>query len=442
MCNSGVFRWGDRRKVEFLTCSTLDPRAASVPCQLEKFNIQNAVVNRRLFHTENFPSCSLHLSFISSFDDFFFHFTKCLFMMRFYSVGLLLLLGNLSPALGGSNVVDKRGLFSTVGVTTTTTSTPTASPTSVNESSLPSCGQTCFNAMLAQYSALGCATEEPACLCENVDFSNGLRDCSNGACGTAVGSTVIAFGSAYCASATFGQTPTTKPAATATSLDEASLPSCGQTCFNAMLAQYSALGCAAADSTCLCKNVDFSNGLRDCSNGACGTSVGSTVIAFGSAYCYAATATTMLTVASTTKSSSQSSSTTSSSSTVGSTSKSSTSKSTTLSLTTSVSHSVPSTSATHIGPITYDLEITSTFTAPPECTEKSFTQTIEYQDIWQNMINPVPSSTYMSCYPSQFYSSVLAVASGIPLPPFSALICPESWETYDFNATYIICCPK
>lgn len=68
---------------------------------------------------------------------------------------------------------------------------------------LPSCGQLCFNNMLAQYASLGCASEkDAACLCWNVNFGYGLRDCSNGGCGPAVASTVIAFGSSYCASAT------------------------------------------------------------------------------------------------------------------------------------------------------------------------------------------------------------------------------------------------
>ena len=54
--------------------------------------------------------------------------------------------------------------------------------------------------MQDQYSTLGCAsTSNAACLCSNVNFGYGIRDCANGACGTAVASTVIAFGSSYCA---------------------------------------------------------------------------------------------------------------------------------------------------------------------------------------------------------------------------------------------------
>jgi hypothetical protein len=57
--------------------------------------------------------------------------------------------------------------------------------------------------MQSQYSTLGCAsTSNVAFLCSNVNFGYGIRDCANGACGTAVASTVIAFGSSYCASVT------------------------------------------------------------------------------------------------------------------------------------------------------------------------------------------------------------------------------------------------
>ena len=140
--------------------------------------------------------------------------------------------------------------------------------------------------MLAQYSTLGCAPLDAYCLCNNANFTYGIRDCSNGACGTAVASTVIAFGSAYCSTASATQT------VTSTAIPgESALPSCGQLCFNNMLAQYSTLGCAPLDAYCLCNNVNFGYGIRDCSNGACGTAVASTVIAFGSAYCSTATAT-------------------------------------------------------------------------------------------------------------------------------------------------------
>ena len=91
----------------------------------------------------------------------------------------------------------------------------------------------------------------------------------------------------------------------------------------------------------------------------------------------------------------------------------------------------------------YNLALTTTFTPPPACTTAAFTEMgLSGTDLWQNAINPVPSSTVTSCYPSQFYSSALATASGISLPPFSAIVCPYGWETYDYNTTYIICCPR
>ncbi|ODA82688.1 hypothetical protein RJ55_01196 [Drechmeria coniospora] len=182
--------------------------------------------------------------------------------------------------------------FSSTTTTTTTTKVSTPSSTLISSktpttktptlSALPSCGQTCFNNMLGQYSQLGCASPDADCLCGKVDFLNGIRDCSNGACGTDIGSAVIAFGKAYCSSAPATHTPTVP------SID--SLPLCGQTCFNNMLAQYSQLGCASPDAACLCKKADFGYGLRDCSNRACGESVASTVIAYGRSWCASATA--------------------------------------------------------------------------------------------------------------------------------------------------------
>jgi hypothetical protein len=58
--------------------------------------------------------------------------------------------------------------------------------------------QTCINNMLALAPSLGCSSTDAACLCKNVNFGYGIRDCSNAACGTAIASTVIAFGNQYC----------------------------------------------------------------------------------------------------------------------------------------------------------------------------------------------------------------------------------------------------
>jgi hypothetical protein len=168
----------------------------------------------------------------------------------------------------------------------------THTATTTGFAALPSCGQTCFNNMKAQYSTLGCSSPDSYCLCKNANFGNGLRDCANGACGTAVASTVIAYGNAYCSTALATHTTTSSAPTirTTTSATLPALPSCGQTCLNNMKAQYSALGCSSPDPACLCKNVNFGYGLRDCANGACGTAVAPTVIAYGSSYCASATA--------------------------------------------------------------------------------------------------------------------------------------------------------
>merc|ERR1711977_231880 len=57
-----------------------------------------------------------------------------------------------------------------------------------------------------------------------------------------------------------------------------SLPSCGQTCITNMLGLAPSLGCGATDAACLCGNVNFAYGIRDCSNAACGSDVGSATV--------------------------------------------------------------------------------------------------------------------------------------------------------------------
>jgi hypothetical protein len=166
------------------------------------------------------------------------------------------------------------------------TASSTTSSITTGIAALPSCGQTCFNNLIGQYSTLGCSSPDPSCLCSNVNFGYGIRDCSNGACGTAVASTVIAYEAVYCSSALATRSSTATPTATGIG----ALPSCGQTCFNNLIGQYSTLGCSSPDPACLCKNINFYYGIRDCSNGACGTAVASTVIAYESAYCASATA--------------------------------------------------------------------------------------------------------------------------------------------------------
>ncbi|OGE53422.1 hypothetical protein PENARI_c008G09124 [Penicillium arizonense] len=196
---------------------------------------------------------------------------------------------------------------STATATTTghTVTSTTAAPSLPAISQLPQCGQTCFDNMLSKYSDLGCSTLDPSCLCRNMDFYYGIRDCSNGACGTKVASTVLSFETEYCSSAIAAHTtyPTTFPAeATSTTTTSApaaittgptaitDLPTCGQTCFNNMLGKYASLGCTGPDPSCVCQNMDFYYGIRDCANAACGSGDASTVMAFESSYCASATA--------------------------------------------------------------------------------------------------------------------------------------------------------
>ncbi|KAH7400428.1 hypothetical protein BKA64DRAFT_745034 [Cadophora sp. MPI-SDFR-AT-0126] len=86
--------------------------------------------------------------------------------------------------------------------------------------------------------------------------------------------------------------------------------------------------------------------------------------------------------------------------------------------------------------------LTTTFTQPAACTDYAagFSVIEEWSDgMWYNAIySKLPLSLYSSCFPPQFYSSVLATTSGLP---FTALICPYNWEPYDFNTTYMVCCP-
>ncbi|KAH7397939.1 hypothetical protein BKA64DRAFT_708613 [Cadophora sp. MPI-SDFR-AT-0126] len=93
---------------------------------------------------------------------------------------------------------------------------------------------------------------------------------------------------------------TTTSTATATALT--SLPTCGQLCFNN----------TSSSRLSLCKR-QFCFGIRDCANGACGTDVAVTVIAYGSAYCSSATATVPSTSTSSSNVVTSSSSTTSTS---------------------------------------------------------------------------------------------------------------------------------
>lgn len=89
----------------------------------------------------------------------------------------------------------------------------------------------------------------------------------------------------------------------------------------------------------------------------------------------------------------------------------------------------------------YDLKLTTVFTAPPQCTGQAQKLAMSGLHIWQNAIIPNPSLTATSCYPDQFHSSVVAAASGVALPAFQSLVCPHQWQSFSYNETYHVCCP-
>jgi hypothetical protein len=90
-------------------------------------------------------------------------------------------------------------------------------------------------------------------------------------------------------------------------------------------------------------------------------------------------------------------------------------------------------------PESYDMALTTVFTPAPECVG-SFTQIGTLY--WQNAIVPAPHITLPSCYPSQYYSSVVGAANSVSLPPLSPLVCPSGWSDIPYNSTYFVCCPE
>ncbi|KAI1825447.1 hypothetical protein F4861DRAFT_538133 [Xylaria intraflava] len=70
----------------------------------------------------------------------------------------------------------------------------------------PACGTTCFGNMLGQATILGCggggSTEDAvngACLCNNINFTYGIIDCSNQVCHGGDAKTVVQYGVNWCA---------------------------------------------------------------------------------------------------------------------------------------------------------------------------------------------------------------------------------------------------
>lgn len=143
-------------------------------------------------------------------------------------------------------------------------------------------------------------------------------------------------------------------------------------------------------------------------------------------------------------------------------------------------------------PASYNLALTTTFTQSPQCTTGGITMMDAYGPyLWDNSVNPVPTSTVTTwlvslfrsgfyyfvvfkdlsseqfilrhilysypeslyightnsefslfSYPPQFYSSVIGTLNNVNLPAFSELVCPFDWDTITYNASYIACCPK
>lgn len=65
------------------------------------------------------------------------------------------------------------------------------------------CKQICISNMFSLAPALGCPLvnghAEPRCLCDSPNFSYGIRDCANEACGTVDANPVLAFIVKFCA---------------------------------------------------------------------------------------------------------------------------------------------------------------------------------------------------------------------------------------------------
>ena len=59
--------------------------------------------------------------------------------------------------------------------------------------------QTCVQNMLGQASSLGCEADDVGCLCQNVNFTYGIRDCSIEACKDQA-EAIINYGAEYCRS--------------------------------------------------------------------------------------------------------------------------------------------------------------------------------------------------------------------------------------------------
>ncbi|KAK8070233.1 CFEM domain protein [Apiospora phragmitis] len=93
-------------------------------------------------------------------------------------------------------------------------------------------------------------------------------------------------------------------------------------------------------------------------------------------------------------------------------------------------------------PTGHNLAMTTTFTAPPQCTPARYTSLAATPGVLFNNAVIEADADYRTCLSSQFYTSVVAQRS-LSLQPFSPLICPYGWESWDYqDHAYRVCCPQ
>lgn len=96
---------------------------------------------------------------------------------------------------------------------------------------------------------------------------------------------------------------------------------------------------------------------------------------------------------------------------------------------------------TKADPAAADLVLTSVFTQPSDCVNgiTEYAGDLSTLGYWVNIPYPAQDVTLTSCFPPALLPSVTA---SVDLPPYKQLVCPYKWESFDFNSTYRICCPK
>ncbi|OAX82502.1 hypothetical protein ACJ72_03139 [Emergomyces africanus] len=87
------------------------------------------------------------------------------------------------------------------------------------------CARGCIGRMLALAPKLGCKGDDIPCLCRNMDFGYGVRDCTTQACGAKDIPPAIAVALKYCPNGAPGGSPSGSPGATGTPTgDHSGLP--------------------------------------------------------------------------------------------------------------------------------------------------------------------------------------------------------------------------